>query len=260
VTASPNTVSGNSNTAVNAMLTGLIPGTLYYYRVTASNCAGTTNANGNYFTTPPLIDEDGNTYDVVVIGTQVWMAENLKTTKYSDGTSIPNVTDNTIWSNLTTPGYCWFNNDPTLYKNTYGALYNFYAVSTGKLCPTGWHVPTDAEFKILEMNLGMTQGQADAEGWRGTNQGTQLKSTTGWSVNGTNTSGFTALPGGYRWGVFYTGIGGDTNVQGLWWSSTKYPDPTYNWWRGLGNSNSGVYRHGMDNRAGLSVRCLQDTK
>jgi uncharacterized protein (TIGR02145 family) len=242
------------------MLTGLVPDTRYYYRVSASNCAGTTNASGNYFTTLPLVDEDGNTYNVVVIGTQVWMAENLKTTKYSDGTNIPNVTDNTAWSNLITPGYCWFNNDPTSYKNTYGALYNFYAVITGKLCPTGWHVPTDAEFKTLEMTLGMTQVQADAENWRGTNQGTQLKSTTGWSVNGTNTSGFTALPGGYRWGVFYTGIGGDTNAQGLWWSSTKTFDPDYNWWRGLGNSNSGVYRHGMNNRAGLSIRCLQDTK
>ena len=87
-----------------------------------------------------ITDKDGNVYTSVTIGTQVWMVENLKTTKYNDGTPIPNVTDNTEWSNLTTPAYCWYDNDITK-KNPYGALYNGYAVRTGKLCPTGWHVP-----------------------------------------------------------------------------------------------------------------------
>jgi uncharacterized protein (TIGR02145 family) len=88
-------------------------------------------------------DFDGNTYNTVTIGVQVWMKENLKTTTFNDGTPISEVTDFTDWFNLTTPGYCWYDNDKEKYKETYGALYNYYAVETGKLCPTGWHVPTD---------------------------------------------------------------------------------------------------------------------
>ena len=216
----------------------------------------------NFWFDPPDLpsDFDGNYYHTVDIGSQTWMVENLLVTHFRDGTNIPNVIEQTLWNGLSTDAYCWWNNNFTTYKNTYGALYNWYAVvKINKLCPEGWHVPTDTEFKTLEMSLGMTQAQANAEYWRGSTQGTQLKSTTGWTTgNGTNTSGFTALPGGYRWDQFYTGIAGTINVQGLWWSSTKYPDPIYNWWRGLGNSNSGVYRGGMDDNAGLSVRCVKN--
>jgi uncharacterized protein (TIGR02145 family) len=137
------------------------------------------------------------------------MAENLKTNRYNDGSQILNVTGDADWVALKTGAYRWYNNDAATYKNTYGALYNWYTVKTGKLCPTGWHVPSDDEWKQLEMTLGMTQAEADS--WwgedcfdigRGTDQGTQMKTTSGWidvwegiSGNGTNTSGFSALPG-----------------------------------------------------------------
>lgn len=93
--------------------------------------------------TAKVTDIDGNAYYTATIGTQEWLAENLKVTSYNDGTAIPLVTDNTAWSNLTTAGHCWYNNDPAS-KDSYGALYNRYTVNTGKLCASGWHVPTDA--------------------------------------------------------------------------------------------------------------------
>jgi uncharacterized protein (TIGR02145 family) len=248
IAAALNPLTGNNSTAVSAMLTGLIPDTRYYYRVTASNCAGTTNANGNYFTTLPLTDKDGNTYDVVMIGTQVWMAENLKTTKYSDGTIIPLVTDNTSWSNLTTPGYCWYNNDPTSYKNTYGALYNFYAVSTGKLCPTGWHVPTDAEVTTLTTYLG---GASVAGG--------KLKEigTTHWSspnTDATNESGFTAISSGGR---NYLGTYVSNGIEFYLWTSTEY-DYTTSWNRDISYTYADIFRHNNNKHNGFSVRCIMN--
>ena len=97
-----------------------------------------------------VTDIENNNYKTVKIGTQWWMAENLKTTKYNDGTSIPYVTDNWEWYNLTTPAYCWKNNDPEANKNIYGAMYNWYAVNTGKLCPAGWHVSTKPDWETLK--------------------------------------------------------------------------------------------------------------
>ena len=133
-------------------------------------------------------DIDGNVYHTVTIGTQIWMVENLKTTRYNDGSPIPFVTDSSSWSNLTTPGYCWYNNDTTN-KNTYGALYNWFAVNTGKLAPTGWHVPTDDEWTTLTTYLG---GESIAGG--------KLKETgtTHWrtpNAGATNEIGFTASSG-----------------------------------------------------------------
>ena len=204
-----------------------------------------------------MTDQDGNTYKTVEIGTQTWMAENLKTTKYNDNTAIPNVTGNSAWINLTTPGYCWYNNDEAANKPLYGALYNWYTVKTGKLCPSGWHVPTDAEYKTLEMFLGMNQIQADGTLWRGTDQGTQLKDTTGWKTgeNGTNTSGFSALPGGYR----YRQDGSFNNIGDLsyWWCSNE-KDPSMGYYRRLDGSNAGVYREGTLKAAGKYIRCAKD--
>lgn len=207
-----------------------------------------------------VTDYDGNVYQTVTIGTQTWMAENLKVTHYSDGSSIPNVTDNTAWGGLSTGAYCWYNND-IANKNTYGALYNWYAVNTAKLAPAGWHVPTDAEWKQLEMALGMTQAQADATGWRGTDQGTQLKNTSGWNNNGngTNTSGFSALPGGYRYYLGYFNLLGFSGLgeYGRWWSATEY-SATYAWGRTLGYSHTLVSRYDYLKPGGFSVRCVRD--
>jgi len=96
-----------------------------------------------------VTDLDGNVYDTIHIGTQVWLKENLKTTKYNNGTSIPLVKDSAVWCSRTTPAYCWYYNDSVTYKNPYGALYNWYTVNTGMLCPAGWHVPTDGEWHTL---------------------------------------------------------------------------------------------------------------
>jgi uncharacterized protein (TIGR02145 family) len=198
-------------------------------------------------------DSDGNIYTSVQIGTQVWMAENLKTTKYNDGTSIPIVTDGTAWAALTTPGYCWYNNDATTYKATYGALYNWYTVNStsngGKnVCPTSWHVSTDAEWTALTTYLG---GESVAGG--------KLKETgtTHWvspNTGATNETGFTALPGGYRGydGTYYSvGYGGD------WWSSTEN-SATGAWYRYMGCSSAGVDRGDGSKQYGFSVRFVQD--
>jgi uncharacterized protein (TIGR02145 family) len=119
-------------------------------------------------------DFENNYYPVVEIGTQVWMAENLKTTRLNDGTTIPLVNDNTTWYNMTTPGYCWYSNNEATYKNPYGALYNWHVVNTGKLCPTGWHVPTDPEWAILTTFIGGNAGKLKEKGtihWQSPNSG-----------------------------------------------------------------------------------------
>ena len=134
------------------------------------SCSKDKNNDNDNNNSSTVTDIDGNVYNTVKIGTQTWMVENLKTTRFNDGTAIPNVTDASAWNALTTPGYCWYDNNEAN-KATYGALYNWYAVNTGKLAPASWHVATDADWKKLEMALGMTQAQEDATGNRGTDQG-----------------------------------------------------------------------------------------
>lgn len=134
--------------------------------------------------------------------------------------------------------------------------YNWYAVNTGKLCPAGWHVPTDADWKILEMALGMTKDEADGIFDRGTDQGTKMKTTSGWNdyCNGTNSSGFSGLPGGYRDGRgSFNGAGTNCHL----WSSTERQ--TFSaWYRSLGYGRFGVYRQEGNKKAGFSVRCVRD--
>jgi uncharacterized protein (TIGR02145 family) len=193
-------------------------------------------------------DADGNNYAVVEIGNQEWMAENLKTTTYNDGTPITLEVNSTYWSGLTTGAYCWYDNDQAPYAETYGALYNWYAVHTGNLCPAGWHVPTDAEWTTLTDYMA-------SDGHSGT-EGTTLKATSGWNSdgNGTNDYGFTALPGGYRsiYGTFF-----NVGYEGRWWSATAhYTDNA--WLRRLLFNNSNVFRNYTSKGNGFSVRCLRD--
>jgi uncharacterized protein (TIGR02145 family) len=154
-------------------------------------------------------DIEGNIYKVVTIGTQVWMAENLKTTKYSNGDAIPNVLDNASWAALTTAAYCLYENDLSN-KNIYGALYNFYAaLDSRNICPTGWHVPSASEFSTLETFIG---------GPAGTSIKLKETGTLHWispNSGSTNETGFTALPGGYRI-TSYSNKGSEA----YWWSST----------------------------------------
>ena len=192
-------------------------------------------------------DIDGNVYKTVTIGTQVWMAENLKTTKYNDGTAIPLVTDDKAWDALTTPAYCWYKNDVTINKNTYGAIYNWYTVGTNKLCPKGWHVPTDAEWTTLTTYLG---GESVAGG--------KLKETgtTHWespNTGATNESGFKALAGGDREFGTFSYIG----YSGYWWSATG-TNATEARYRYMAYHGSKVERNSIFKKMGYSVRCLRD--
>ena len=195
-------------------------------------------------------DIDGNTYQTVQIGTQVWMAENLKVIKYNDGTEIPNI-DNTQWSNLTSGAWCYYDNN-VANNAKYGKLYNWYAVSkttngNKNVCPSGWHVPTYAEWMVLINYLG---GRNVAKNKM------QEVGTTSWSssnTDATNTSLFTGLPGGYRTYDVYRGIGWGGN----WWSSTE-SNTDGAWCRYMGFGNYGVEAGVYSKYDGLSVRCLKD--
>ena len=242
-------------------LTGLSGNTTYYVRAYATNSAGTSYGDELSFDTYAAMDADGNLYNSVTIGMQIWLNENLKTTKYNDNTSIPYVPDNTTWNNSLSPGYCWYNNDEASSKDTYGALYNWYAVNTEKLCPLGWHVPSHTEWKTLEVYLGMTQQQADfSGGFRGTDEGGKLKETgtTHWlspNTGATNETGFNAVPGGYR---KYSGSYLWVGELGYWWSATEhaYLDAYY---RGLFYNYSSIYAGYTNVKvSGQSVRCLKD--
>jgi uncharacterized protein (TIGR02145 family) len=197
---------------------------------------------------PPVTDIDGNTYPVIQIGTQLWMAKNLATTKYNDGADIPNVTDNGDWSSLSTPAYCWHNNDELANKDTYGALYNWFTVETQKLCPIGWHVPTDNEWAILINNLGgasIAGGKLKEAGylhWNSPNTGA------------TNEFGFEALPCGNRRidGSFF-----NHGTSGEWWSSTA-SESFSAWCRAMYNDAGSVDRLALYNRNGFTVRCVKD--
>ena len=163
--------------------------------------------------TATVTDIDGNVYNTVTIGTQVWMVENLKTTRFNDGSAIQLVSDDTVWSNLTSPGYCWYDNDEATNKDPFGALYNWYTVNSGKLCPAGWHLPTDDEWDIIVNYL---DGDTIAGG-KMKETGTTLWNSP--NTGATNSSGFTGLPGGFCNfnGNFYS-IG----FNGSWWSTTEY--------------------------------------
>jgi uncharacterized protein (TIGR02145 family) len=209
---------------------------------------------------PPIVtDYDGNMYFTVEIGSQCWMAQNLKVTHYRNGDPIPHVTDVGEWSGLSTGAYCDYDNDPANVE-TYGRLYNWYAVDDIRsIAPEGWHVPSDDEWKQLEMYLGMSQSEADATGWRGTDEGGKLKQagTIHWNppnTGATNESGFTALPGGWRApnGNFH-GMGDDALI----WCSSEFSS-SHAWHRYLEYSHSEALRGYDPKEGGFSVRCVRD--
>ena len=222
----------------------------------------TTNPDPTGGTT--VTDIDGNVYQTVTIGSQVWMAENMKVTHYRNGDLIPNVTDSTEWTSLTTGARCDYDNDADN-VSVYSRLYNWFAVNDIRgIAPTGWHVPTDEEWKQLEMHLGMSQSETDDTGYRGTDEGGKLKATGTirgedglWHVNtgATNSSGFSGLPGGYRDG--YDGCFYLLGYYATFWSSTE-TSSSIAWSRELYYEYSDVGRYKDDKHCGFSVRCIKD--
>ena len=207
-------------------------------------------------------DVDGNVYTSAKIGTQVWIVENLKTTKYSNGDLIG--TTNPASKNISTestPKYQWANEGNESNVATFGRLYTWYAITDNrKVCPNGWHLPSDAEWKVLELYLGMSQMDVDKLGLRGTNEGGKLKEigTTHWlspNTGATDDYGFKALPGGYRDGdgVFRGTIG----YYGLWWSSTENSAATA-FDRYFQFDLSHIKRDYDNKMIGMSVRCVKD--
>lgn len=197
-----------------------------------------------------VVDIDGNVYPVVTIGSQKWMADNLRVTRYNDGSPIALVTANTAWTEIETPAYCWYENNEA-HKNTYGAIYNWYAASQPNICPEGWHVASDEEWTVLTTFLG---GTAEA--------GSKLKEagTVHWkepNSGATNETGFTALPGGWRYrndGEFK-----ELNEAGLWWTSTGHE--SYNtsaWYRQMKFNGRNVYRGNFLKGHGYCIRCMKD--
>ena len=182
-------------------------------------------------------------YSTVQIGDQCWFAENLRTTTYLNGEAIPQNLSDGDWSSTTSGAMAFYGNVPTN-----SGLYNFFAVDDARgLCPSGWHVPTDGEWTVMTDLLG---GESVAGG--------QMKATYGWSGggNGTNSSGFSGLPGGYRFD--YNGGFANAGSYGYWWSSS--PSGSNAWYRYLSDFSESVSRHSLNQRYGFSVRCVRDAE
>ncbi len=257
------TLDGMGEGLFTSTIIGLTASTTYHVRAYATNNEGTAYGSEQSFTTPEdhtgetgtVTDIEGNVYQTIGIGSQIWMAENLKTTTFSDGSAIPLVEDSIEWTlQFVKPAYCWYGNDEEKYKDTYGALYNFRAVMTEKLCPEGWHVPSDDEWTILETFL----GGRDVAGGMLKEAGTEhwLSPNTG----ATNESGFTALPGGFR--VYHTAP----------YTTSKYlyiRKNAYFWNSTLGSNNyarcwcinyqyTELISFTRNILYGISIRCIKD--
>jgi uncharacterized protein (TIGR02145 family) len=250
INSTVSTIQSISDIPVSIALTGLTSNETYHYRVKASNIAGITYGNDMTFTTSEIIfDVDGNFYNTLTVGNQLWMAENLRTTKFNDGTSILQVIVKNAWSRLKKPGYCWYNND-TLSANVTGALYNWYAVNTFKLCPIGWHVPGKEEWSTLVDYLGGPQvagGKLKEAGtihWQQPNYGA------------TNESGFNALPEGIR---NFSGSFDYFNYKGQWWSADDSTKDNA-WFQYLDFASNSMTSFYLNKTEGYSVRCIKEKK
>ncbi|MBK8883834.1 MAG: fibrobacter succinogenes major paralogous domain-containing protein [Bacteroidales bacterium] len=254
--------SGTGNFSIN--IQNLTPNTTYYIIAFATNTNGTGFGDEKNFTTLDnlvAVDVDGNTYNTVTIGSQVWFSENLRVTRLNDGEAIPLVSDNIGWEALSTPGYCWYNNNQSLYGSNFGALYNWFTINTNKLCPAGWHVPGDNDFKNLEKELGMSTTDADATGLRGTNEGSKMAGRADlWADSSLDSnvsfgmSGFNAVPGGHR---YYEGDFQNINTSCVLYSSTESSEGIA-WYRQINYNGLRIERNTFDKRDGFSVRCLRD--
>jgi uncharacterized protein (TIGR02145 family) len=241
-------VTGIADQAVSADITGLDANTTYHFRVKAVSESGTVSSEDLMFTTTGTVtDIDGNVYKTVMIGKQLWMKENLRVTRYNDDSPIPHITVDADWATTIGPGYCWYNNNESAYKDTYGALYKWYTIVSGNLCPAGWHVPSDVEWNSMLDQLG---GEAIAGG--------NLKETriSHWRIpntGATNGSGFTALPGGSRRSL---GAFKGLDETGNWLTASEF-DSQLAWERVISYDNSNNQKNTSKKIDGLSVRCVE---
>jgi len=235
-----------------------------------TDCAPTEEPETAEFTCGDPVSYHGYDYTTVQIGEQCWFAENLRTEHYANGDAIPANLSYGEWGSTTSGAVAVYGEDAgcddfspdgdacdsAWSLNEYGRLYNWYTVDDDReLCPTGWHVPTDGEWMTLEMELGMSESEANSEGWRGTDQGLQMKTTYGWfsGGNGSNSSGFSGLPGGSRNtdGNFYF-----AGYYARWWSCTSSGSGA--WTRGFDHNRYDFRRNVKHSRYGFSVRCIKD--
>jgi uncharacterized protein (TIGR02145 family) len=221
----------------------LLPSIMVVFLMGAWGCS---KEETNPLETGTVTDIDGNIYRTVKIGNQWWMAENLKTTKLIDSTVIPLVPDYEEFFFRTTPAYCWYRNDSVVNKRVYGALYNWFTVNTGKLAPVGWHVPADAEWDTLvnylggDMHAGYHMKESGSDHW------------ADWYSDASNSSGFTALPGGAR-----QGIDNGLYFYGSWWTATE-ASPTATWGYHMAYWHSVVDRDSSSKAFGYSIRCIKN--
>ncbi|MBN1184649.1 MAG: T9SS type A sorting domain-containing protein [Bacteroidales bacterium] len=239
-----------------SLIEGLTPNSIYYIRAYAINEYGIGYGNEISFTTRHevsnvVLDIDGNEYDTIRIGNQVWMKENLKTTRLNDGSEIPKVAGNFEWNALNSPGMCYYDNDAARYGQIYGALYNWYTIETERLCPTGWHVPDTSDWANLENYLG---GNSIA--------GSKLKESglDHWKEennDATNETGFTALPNGFR----NSGDGNYINYgySNYLWLSDQITD-TRAYFKILSCWGANIISDNGEKVLGLAVRCLKDVE
>lgn len=237
---------------MNFSLSGLSPNTVYYYRVKAVNSLGTAYSNDTLFRTVltgetgTVTDIDNNTYHTIGIGYQVWMTENLRVASYRNGIVIPKVAADTSWAKLSTPAYCWYNNDSVNFSHVYGALYNWTAVNADSLCPNGWHVPTNDEVTQLVNYVGGAGSGGGA-----------LKATTVWNspnTGATDSYGFAGLPGGMR---YDNGAFDLWKVQAYWWTQSDYSTLTSSGYYLLYNYPN-AFQGNLNKKYGLSVRCVKN--
>jgi uncharacterized protein (TIGR02145 family) len=256
--ADSKTTDGYGTDDFTSSITGLTYNTSYYVRAYATNSIGTGYGVSRPFTTDDenpvgtVSDIDGNTYATIKIGNQWWMAENLKVTHYRNGDSIPNITDGAAWAGLATGAYCEYNNDPNNVA-TYGRLYNWYAVNDSRnIAPTGWRVPTDAQWQFLIDRL----GGDDVAGGKMKETGTVHWDSP--NTGATNESGFSALPGGSRWINLSSGVYISMGTLTGFWSSTE-ENSSNAWCRALYYNKIEVVHSNLTIKLyGFSIRCVKD--
>jgi len=253
--ANSKTIETSGLSTFTSSIIRLTPSTTYYVRAYATNSVGTAYGTQISFNTYGSVsDIDGNVYKTILIGTQTWMAENLKTTKYRNGnligTTTPTTLDVSYYVYYPAPAYQWAYAGDESKVATYGRLYSWYAVVGSTVCPTGWHVPNDSEWTTLITFL----GGENVAGGKLKETGTSHWSTP--NTGATNISGFTALPGGYR---SSTGISYAIGADGNWWSSSDYYARTA-CYRIMTSSYNGVFgsNRGSDKPIGMSVRCIKN--